>query len=511
MRGSIIAACAVLALVSDSREQALRDKCFYVQELEASLVGQGKLKLDPNDSSQPAKLRWLKPGDLTFSNPTLDMPFVRAGSIAFVNEVSGAGRYLVSGWGPAQGYLTVVQVLTQPQPGLVLEQFIPLGGIDPVRVCWADQTIFLIDALGQRIASAPWDGTALLPSTFTEVIGTGALPLLQVGAALDLAAATPSGIVVFPFGATSSSGTRVYWSGSQWITEQFPISSGSPQQFGLKDRVLTTPSAGPLTILGPIGSFTIVEEYSGAVVGSGSSTADWQEVIVELQDEMVPGRRHLITSAGLEDFSFVPSVRHGTPRQQPGLRIRVGLVAATHVNDTWSGPGTRLTRNDASAYLGIPASLWVSLRDVNGNDPVTPTPPVPPGTTAFLSPIATVDFVATLDVGKKSLGVGLPIIVPDDPALAGLVMLFQYVAITPDGQSFVASDVFGTTILGESETDHGSPRRSKDASSRGKVWAQMSPDARERALRAGKAWLHTLERRIPGREQSVYETVQSMR
>jgi hypothetical protein len=500
---------AVLVFVSVGRAQVGREKCFYVHALDGSLAGQGELYLEPNDTNQPTKLNWRKPGDLTFPSPSLAMPFDRAGGIAFISSTSGSARYLVSGWGPAAGYLVVVRADAQPQPTLSIEQSASLGTLDPVRVCWTDQAVFIIDALGQKLRSAAWNGLGQVPSAFADVIGTSSLPALEVGALLDLAAATPDGVVVFPFGRGVAGGSRVHWTGSSWSIQKYAPPVGDPLQFGLKDNVYTTPSAGPVTVIGPVGSFSIVEEYSGNIKGSGTSVAPWQPVTVNLVEELVPGRRHLITSsASLEDYLFIPSVRHGTPRVQPTLWTQVGLVATTHVNHGWTGPACRLTRSNPSAYLGTPASIWISLRDVNGNDPVTPVPPVPPGTTAFLTPLATVDFVAQFDPGKKSLGVGMPLTIPDDSELEGLVMLFQVVAITPDGQNFVASDVFGTTILGESETD----ARPSDKSNKGqRIWATMSREARARAYRRGEAWLQTLTKRIPEREKTVFQTIQAMR
>lgn len=118
---------------------------------------------------------------------------------------------------------------------------------------------------------------------------------------------------------------------------------------------------------------------------------------------------------------------------------------------------------------------------------------------------STITRLGPRPTGQDRSGNGIRVPITNDPTLEGLVLLFQFVAITPDGQDFVASDVFGATILAAEGTDGpedgGGPR----------IWATMTEAQRKAALKAGRTWAEPLAKRLPRFERSVYQIVQSMR
>lgn len=83
----------------------------------------------------------------------------------------------------------------------------------------------------------------------------------------------------------------------------------------------------------------------------------------------------------------------------------------------------------------------MAFRDEQGADPVTVV-----GNYALLTPAVSFGYALSPDRIRNSTGLSLGAI-PDNPSLAGSVMLFQYWFVMPD-LSVVYSDVFGTQILG---------------------------------------------------------------
>jgi hypothetical protein len=428
------------------------------------------------------------------------MPFIRAGGIAPIDQ-GNPSRFLVSGWGAVDGHLAVVQLTDQPQPTISTLQAVTIGSSYPIRVCWTDQTIFLVDAIGQKIVSAPWDGVSPLPTSFTDVIDKSELYTLAMGSIVDLAPAAPDGVLVTSrFGGFG--GLRVYWNGSAWATEDVTGLPAGPVQFGPKGNFIALPSTGPLIIQGPVGAFSIIDDSTGTTVGSGVSTSDWEEVTVTFASELTPGQLHRITSPGIPSNYFTPTVRHGTPKVVSAFGVTPGLAPSARLGNLGFGVATRFPRADSNSYEVLQGSLWIAVRDSSGNDSVVPAPPVPPGATAFLVPAASIEFLVEYQIGDETFPYGIGIPLPNDPILEGLVLLFQFVAIVPGGLDFVISDVFGVTVL--------SAGSGGDASG-GRVWATMSSEEREAALKAGLAWLGTLNKRLPGHGRSVYEMVQSLR
>ncbi len=163
-----------------------------------------------------------------------------------------------------------------------------------------------------------------------------------------------------------------------------------------------------------------------------------------------PGRGYLVRGTGQSDSrEFFPLVRHGIATQAGTLSIGRGFLPAHRavVGEAEFGPACELKLAPSpQTPVAIQAGFWMAFRTPQG-DPIVW---IENGADdiALLQPIAAVSLSVMLGGDHPTGGLGYPVAIPSDPDLAGAIVLFQFVAVSPTG-SVGVSDVFGTTIWSE--------------------------------------------------------------
>jgi len=141
--------------------------------------------------------------------------------------------------------------------------------------------------------------------------------------------------------------------------------------------------------------------------------------------------------------SLRPLVRYGQPMGTSDMSVNNGILPLTRMffgSSRFRIP-TTIRRVDASADLDLHAYLLVGHRTVEGYDPVTRV-----GKSLLLRPDRVMIRKLMLAKKEKSLGMTIPMPIPDDAKLMGNVVLFQWVFVAANSQCCV-SDIFGSGIM----------------------------------------------------------------
>lgn len=422
-------------------------------------IGQidGLLGVGPAASQDPTfppeTLVWQQTGPepvpATGTTATLTLPFDYPDTIAEVSQ----GSYLVAGWSTASGTgkLVAVTLDVTSSPHSLVGSDRDLGVIDPRSVVWnsADSKIYLLDQLGDQLLCANWVPGQNLPSSFTPILAAPQTQPLQSSAAANLLPpASGSGVII----QRADDRTReweVVPSGATWTVVETALVPQPPTSVLVSDP-LTANARWPVRIQGPAGSFNVIDLESGLTVTSGVLPVAYQWWEFSGGPPLAAGHRYAIQgSNGVLSQPFLAIDRIGDPDVEGVLtmaRANVSwgdaYVASTDLtviaDATVDGVSSQFVY-DASAYL-----IWAA-RLSGAPDPVTwvGTPPEP-----VLQPDAVLGpFPVHLaaDATTAPLSANFPI--PNDPALAGVWIYFQWGLPAPDGAS-AYSDVIALPVTG---------------------------------------------------------------
>lgn len=437
-----------------------------------------------------ATLEWTS---LDYDGPasTIDMPFQTVGGALFLDK----SFFVVSGCStvgsPVVGKLCIVQA-NGSTGALAITQTVSLPGIDPYMIAWDKNSgvIGIIDVVTNCLLVAPYAGGALPTATsFAVALSSGqASPLagndpyiftVASGFMLKANRLAPVGIAA--------------WSGSAWGFIPSPTTY-SPY-WGVDTAVLghTQPlkvmcggnSAFPATF-----SIHQLGDFPG-VVASGQQTAPQTTVTVAAPQAFYdyPGAPFQVvacTPSNLADsVVFKPLVRYGTPISGGGIVPGRGSISETAV------PGSTINVRCNLAIPGVQDAaatpfefepyLWIGLgvRDGSTPDPVTIN-----GDLAVLSPVASMDPAMVKQYWQFGT-VSAQVVIPSDPGLEGLILLFQWVfQPVANPTQLSVSDVFATRIYAQ-----GSGAASMSMSTSGTTSSQSAGAGKASARQAARTAL----------------------
>jgi len=389
--------------------------------------------------------------------------------------------FLLSGWNPSgtgSGHLLLLKLVAAPSKQITSPVApVNLGpGIDPCDVAWnaQDNYLYVLDCKGKRLLVAPWQGgETALPTSFVTAFDSTSMPELAVPETLVLAVKQgESGVRIQEhedFRAAVEKTPRVYYDGTSWAVEM-KEAAYEVDTYRVEDSLYTN-SRGPLLLLSSVaGEAAIIEFETGQIATTitlpASPTPTW--VNWGNPNLLIPGLRYkILWPDQSESNSFRPMVRYGKPQNAGLLAITPGFAnprrACVGSVKLGIGAGVRISPVPSGSFSeAIQVYLLVAARPASGVDPV-----IVNGDVAILQ-AANVFGPYNFTLNEDKLDVDSTIIqpVPNDPTLAGAVILWQWVAYD---SNLIASftDVFGTTIF-NNETG------GQQAASARSAWSQPS-------------------------------------
>ncbi len=483
----IVSAHTLLAqydAVSVRRSRTLWARYSYQSEA-------GSLRAD----AESAQVIWQKHAEDGIPDGSLQLPFSWHGKATLVVET--AKRFLVCGWDPSgdgAGKVCVLECRDTPAVGLYQNgSTVDLGGmIDPIDIVWnsVDSRIYILDFKGKRILYAHWNGGGALPSQFSVAATSQTLPRLLDAEMMELE--LPSGKGGVAVRQTRLLGRllsypRIFHDGAAWRVQTIACNPylNPPVGFGIRNKQATN-SLGPLWLVGSPGPCRLFEFESGQLAATLSLPGGGDKYVpVNLPTgvRLVPGLRYgILWPDGSLGGTFRPLLRYGKPQSGGPMAVTVGRAnpVRAYVGQSTFGVGCSIAASQALASpfaLNVSAQLWIAARRDDGSDPVTLV-----GSAAILQP----DNI--LQIGSYQLtpdnftyGVAALQSIPNDPELAGNVILWQWVFSGGSGAWVAYSDVFGSTIFGvppgDAMTQLASIRRSR--ATEGRLKAKAVKKARD--------------------------------
>ena len=343
---------------------------------------------------------------------------------------------------------------------LQLEDSVDIGDIDPVGVAWLSESgrLALLPATGALLWMVDWTLGSSLPGW--EAWTPAGLPP-NVAANIDAsdltlrAYGTGSGERLSIDWALSDGGTfaDLAFQGSSLV--EAPSALMGPPDVLIDEGSLSEGRSWVGVTVPPATAIEVVRMIGGAdvVLGSASSTVGGS-VVVPLLEPVEIGGRYTARRSGSPSniaWSFVAGRRYG----QPGALSDGRTLGFIHVPETvFTGceffrlllPVRGIGHSDPASRPV--AGAWTFNLRIGGVDPVQ----VDLAGSSVLTPA----FLLPGDGIYRSGGdgifwTGFPI--PDDPALAGLVGLFQAYVFSADGASWGLSEVLGVKLgVGPSES-----------------------------------------------------------
>jgi hypothetical protein len=398
----------------------------------------------------PVTLKWhLSP---TGTIATLELPGLRPGDLTRV----GTRRFvLVGGTAVGDGIITVLE-LRHSGPEIAVLGSVAAPGTDLTHVTYNDRELrlYVYDFAGHELRSAPWDPDQPLPvwSQFELVADASTLnygdeALFQIlGPAIDQSIGA-----TFCYQGTWSR-RWIRKENGVWVQSFLGWADTDPQAFGWAVGDALFASVDQLRVFGAApAAIELVDAETGAVVGMFDYLVGrtWQTLDTSVLG-LVPGRGYRIRGGEQTESALIlPLFRRGTTTEAGTLRIGRGILAPdrAQVGAVEFGPGCSLQLlTPPTAPSVVQGGLWLAVHfdgplpivDVDGN-----------GTSvALLQPDGAVALSVPFDTDRTEGGLGYPVAIPGEDALVGALLLFQFVALSPDGQ-VVVSDVFGTRIRPE--------------------------------------------------------------
>ena len=395
-----------------------------------------------------------------------ELPFTDVGGVVDF----GSNHLLVSGAIDAgnqpEGRLCRIRI--NPDGSADILETSTIAATDPYAICWSKehQLLAIMDVEGDEFKIAPlvgWpqgDNTPVLPpsTAFVNAIGISQLPALG---GVHPWISEDDSTNYFLVGGDRIGGTaRVFLDQGAWQVRGFGTesarrwfvqSSGQYHVSAPPDQISIR--CGDSTIAGPV-TFDVESLFTGEVVASGfvENGGDWVDLDRPNAFYELPGSP--FTVVGGQDIAqaqaFRPLLRYGLPLTSTDLKPGAGLVGSAFlfVGSSKFLVGSPLSLSyltaEPSSPVSVPAQLWVQF---GYRGPGAPADPV-----VELGSQATLVSPIPIDIahGQRSIdsGCGYPMSVPNDPGLEGVVMLFQFVFVSPVNPNDVAAtDVFGSVIL----------------------------------------------------------------
>ncbi|GEM_PF-3072997 len=442
----------------------------YSVKIPVSIEPGSFLEVSENFSTNKAMLKWVK------WNPTsnsinllasLQLPFHYVGAACRVyssSNTGGAQSFLLSGleyvsWSPEnrQSDLLLFRVkkVSSSNYSISITDSIVFSDKDIIGVYQnlLGKKLYLFDRNQREIYVANWNGEGSLlpqPASFSKRVDENQIPELGHLFGRGPEVSNPINL----FSRRRKVGVDVYsinWMDRSWHIPQ--LSGGvtiDPQLSGLRLR-----NPFDLNNQDPIDFYCnsdlnatdwkVRRLLDGSILAQGSVQPNVWKQITSVSGEIVsfPGfslQLKVMDGSSLKDqWVFEPFLEYGTP------------VSSTHVQPKGIGffpgkclPGSqqfghqtdcKITQINSSANQ-VQVTLWTAFRGVNG-DPISWQ-----GNVAILAPQFTQSWVYNSTVHPSVVGVKVPI--PNDPGLAGSVILWQY--IFSYGNELAYTQVFGTTI-----------------------------------------------------------------
>lgn len=482
--GAMTRMVAVVAcLVACANAQApppWRDHTAMMIPISGQAVGQSEVWLRRQDAAVRLTWAYFGPpapvaGDWDRGE---DLPFDVVGGVA---PLGGLGdRLLVSGYSRAgtAGRICLVRLDGSEGRAVRIESRTDLPGRDPWEIAWnqSEGALYVADGLNGEILRAPWDGTTGPPQTFTVIATKTAVPALgysSAPASIGLFSRSPqSGITL---------GHSAWWydfellSGAWQITLR-TLGDTLPQapvlHYSIQDPDFQN-ALGPLGLKGPAGPFQIIDAQSGDLAGSGLCPSPDQWLELSLATALAPGRTYFVRgpTGTLDSDPFTPLQRHGATAARDGVLLNRGImkVGFNRVGDQLFSLGTdlRAIAPPAAFAYSTPVFLWLHLAV-----PGTPPPIAEIGGTIVLAAAGVLGpRTAAVSDLEPIAPIGMPVPIPDEPALGGMRLYAQFACFSPSGVA-VLSDVFAMDIQ----------EQSSNARASGGV--TLSPHARRTAIRA---------------------------
>ncbi len=390
----------------------------------------------------------------TSPSASLTLPFHRVGGCFEIRS----GLFLISGyefldWGnySGKGWLCLVKIELNNQNNALSINLLDskdLQGIDPVNLIYLKGTeeIVLLNHLDRRLFAATWDGNpGTLPQSFQSVVDESQIPSLRFANILSIQPTVEGdGLRVSDFDVDD------YWTVIHGANDQWVVTSGKRTDSNAYIHALgacwISQSISPQFKLSSStfnGNWELVRGIDDAIIDSGTiSTGQLVGMPVEDEYRINPGSsfsyRFNDVNGKWSTFGFFSSARYGSPQSANSLKIgRVYYVGPHSVGSQDFGCGVFVkilqpNVNVSNAYLAT------AQRNPDGTDPVEIV-----GDSAILQAQSITNF--QLPIGKFNSTVGIRVPIPQDPALDGVVFLYQIVLELDNGES-VFSDVMGLRV-----------------------------------------------------------------
>jgi len=481
------------ALTAQADCSYLRSRRFALTRAE-TVDSSSYLQVDMNFDQAQSVVKWYQDGQ---PQPTLlaqaNLPFHRIGKALLIAD----RQFLLSGlefqsWNPvsARGVLCKAEFVEQGGVytiNIVEEQVLPT--FDPVSIAWSEHggRLYLLDYKTSRILAADWAGwTSAVPGEAAyegaaspadiALLTEAELPVLDTPRSLFRADRHSSACFFMSY-ADLQNHWVVDKVGANWTVNAYDAPRSMVVRYPL---LVSTRDDAVLRLRSPCtGAWTLARETDGQVVASGTATLDqWTTIggtTQEFSDE--PGIRYILEATAqpspFRKFVY-PTVRYGAPQGTASFSLgRAFMPYVCCVGDGAYGNGVSTMQTIGTGT--VHGSLWVGFRDGSGNDPVTVD-----GDVAVLSPQSTVEFQYDLTQFPSTVGLHYPI--PDQQAIVGSVIFWQYVFVLPNSD-LAFSEVFGTRIL-----DH------EGAGTPMTLTATRSTASTEERLEQGWQWIGATEK-----------------
>ncbi|PIE25132.1 MAG: hypothetical protein CSA62_01575 [Planctomycetota bacterium] len=461
--------------------------------MEVYLNQVGWLKVPINFSQSASQAQFVLN---TGSSSKVSLPFHRAGDVTKISDAEyllGGLKY--SSWSPAttRGVLCLVECRknSSGQPVLKVLATEHYTSFDPTGLVYhkGEKRLYVLDYKGRRVLSALWQGGDLpKEQTFETAASHAEIPDLKAPLLCELEHVAdedddelmedPEPIPEFepepdpipepapepsiePHGADPDTGVllvspnhwnplRIFKTGTRWTKawNKQTLKSGGPSFLWTKDQawfgggcafLVNKEGAGS-------GSFEIIEKITGASLGSWNIAKPGGAVTVGplAYVNSYPGLTYTLRPRNPEAFpiDLVGSVRYGRPSGNSYIDVSRGLLPdiRPQIGSDIFGAGVAVSpgASASKSQETIHGAVLFGYRDTRGQDPV-----VVNGDVAVLNPTGVLDF--SFVAGDMNASYGHRFALPRDPDLEGVVLLFQYVFVTPGG-GVAFSDVFGQVV-----------------------------------------------------------------
>jgi len=423
---------------------------------------------------------------------TVTLPFDVPGRMSYL----GGGRFIVPGHraSDAEAFLVILNV---DAAGILnIESSHQYGAQwDPSAVFWnAAEGVLYVYAEAQQLLVAPFNGTQLPDSvSFLTVAVPAQLPALSSPPLGLKPFVDGTGVEVRELGIWPPTGFawHVHPTGAGWsVTNIVPVAGPGIPQVSLREDILD--SEGPIEISNVVGTVNLTEKTFGLGVIAQATLTDpaaWVPIALPAGG-LLPGLVYALEPApGTDGFSthWTGLVRHGFADRTDEVRMPAGEIDPSGCwlgNSEFSLPGWTF----AGSELVMPATmdyyLYVGVRSATGVDPVSP---VGQSDQYILNEV--VGAVGPMRVvfkdGDRIHTLSAPLPIPNDSALFGAVLLWQWATVTPS-QQVTVSEVFGAMVTNPW------PGADASAGTDGSVELRgIYPKVTAKAIRAAKEWLQS--------------------